>query len=214
MGNISQVSKPELESSAIRDKKFPALLRRQGLAATNLGGKFSLPPEFDATRYASALVTEGNEVLAMQAPQTVMGTDYIADGWNIWKYPNTYKRTVDGKEVEEKHPMAGQQHKVTGLKPGENYVLMFRPIEISEQVNQAYGELSIRQMEREISGETLSVTDQEGNVIVDPGMLTEERLRKEIGADVERDEAFGRSAAVHGMPGSRRIKSEAQSVSR
>lgn len=197
--SLRQISEPVLEPGGFtRDPNFPALKRSDALVGPNLGGKFALPAEFDTTKHASSLVLEGNEVLAMQVDQPVVGTPYVAEGWQVWKYP-------------EGHPQVGQPHKVTGVKAGENYVLMFRPLEVQEQVNQAYGELSIQQMTAEVKGETLSVPGTEQ----DPGMLTEERLAREIGAEKDRDEAMGRSTAVHGLPaGRRKIRQEPQRVSR
>lgn len=196
---MKQISDPVFTPGGFtRDEAFPALKRSDALVGPNLGGKFALPAEFDSTNLASSLVLEGNEVLAMQVDQPVVGTPYTSEGWTVWNYP-------------EGHPQAGQPHKVTGVKAGENYVLLCRPKEVQEQVNQAYGELSIKQMTAEVKGETLSVPEA-GQ---DPGMLTEERLSREIGVERDRDDQMGRSTAVHGLPaGRRKLKAEPTTVSR
>lgn len=195
-----------IEQSPKQDPRFNLLTTRAGHASgENLGGKFALPPEFESHRYASAFVLEGQEVLARQAPQPVLGTELISDGWTVWKYPGKLEKTEEGKKSKKnrgvpelkagsEHPLAGQPHKVVGDKLGENYVLMFRPIEIQRQVNLAYGETSRLATVAEVRGETLQP------LVNTPGMLTSKQLTREE-RDLEAEREFeehggGRTAVV------------------
>lgn len=176
--------------------QFPLLYRDDSLVNANLGGKFALPSEFDANKLAAGFYGEGQEARSMEARQPVVGSPYRADGWTVWKYPperETGKLDKDRKPIMEKHPMAGQPHKVAGAKAGENFVLMCRPADVQAQVNHVYGLVSIGLMTREIRGESLA--DDAGGR--DSGMLPDTRLKREIGAEREIEEATGRSTAVH-----------------
>lgn len=176
---------------------FPLLNRNNSLQAGNLGGKFALPVEFDSTKLASAFYGEGQEAESMRALQPLIGAPYQVMGWEIWRYPAEVPTgELDSKTKEpimRKHPMGGNPHKVAGSKVGENFVLMFRPIEVQEQVNMVYGDVSLDMLTREATGETLTVAQAAG----DPGMLTNTRLAREMGPDAE-DAIARRSAAIHG----------------
>lgn len=143
---------------------------------SNLGGDFALPREFDAKRFASSFVPKGNAVTHAQGRQILVGTNYTAEGWHIWKYPTTIPTgTLDekGKPVMEKHPKADEKHEVTSrIKDGGTFVLMYRDKEIQNEVNQAYGNLSRERMQAEVTGQTVAGA----NVEVDPGMLGKGRL--------------------------------------
>lgn len=193
----------------IRDP-YPLLKRNDSLQTTNLGGKYALPAEFESTKLAAGFYAEGQEALSMQQNQPVVGSAYIVEGWKVWKYPDEVITGYDekNKPIMSKHPMAGQPHKVAGTKPGENFVLMFRSADVQYQVNHVYGMVSIETMSREQRGETLS-----GPGANDPGMLTDLRLKREIGAEREIEEAQGRSTAVHGAAGDR-IERSNQKISR
>lgn len=191
------------------------LLRRTSMGAAGNGiGKFSLPVEFDSHKFASAFYKEGQEALSMEAEQPLIGTSYTSQGWSVWRYPETLVPTgkLDDKKqpILSKHVMAGQPHKVAGAAPGDNFVLMFRSAEVQEQVNHVYGTLSVEQMTREQTGETLSV-EGAGN---DPGMLTDQRLKREIGAEEEIERASGRNTSVHQHNPSRHIGQPQHRVSR
>lgn len=203
------------EATSDANNPYPNLRRSPSLQIDNQGGKFALPPEFDRTKWASAYYLEGNESLAMQQPQVLQGTDLIADGWAVWKYPEERIISVPDeesggmKEDIEKHPSAGQPHRVHGLKPGEVWLLHCRPLEVQDDVNRVYGEQSREQMIREIQGDTF--TQDEG--MSPSGMLTNRMLKAEIGAEAEIEQMRKDSAAVIQTPAQPRGK-KSQRVSR
>jgi hypothetical protein len=197
-----------------RNDPFHLLQKQEGMTNLNLGGKFALPAEFDTNKHAGGFYAEGQEALAMQARQPITGSPYTADGWVIWRYPaerDTGRFNEKNEPIMEKHPMAGQPHKVAGMKPNENFVLMFRPRELQDQINHVYGLVSIDLMTAEIKGESLAA-DAGGD---DPGMIPDTRLKREIGAEREIEELQGRSTAVHShvTPGAV-IERRSQRVSR
>lgn len=181
----------------ITQDKFP-LLRAVGGIHSNtgpVGGRYVVPAEFDTKKFASAFYPEGNEVSAMESDQPVVGTSLTAPGWKVWKYP---QYVGDGKNKEE-HPKAGKPHKVSSTSTdGKTLVLMFRPLAIQKQVNEAYGEVSRKLMINEIQGVTLqpaAATTDRGEP--DRGMLTNRRLvGAGDGVDVEVDESDPGSAVV------------------
>lgn len=170
------------------------LLNRNNInAASNLGGKFALPIEFDSTVLAGGFYAEGQEALAMESPQPMLGTPYTAPGWSVWKYPDT----VTGSKPPQPHTYAGKPHRVAGTKAGENFILMCRPLDVQHQVNSVYGELSTDMMVSEIKGETNLA--QGG----DPGILINSRLNTEIGKDQEIEENLSegtRQTVAHSGP--------------
>lgn len=160
----------------------------------NMGGRYALPLEFDARRFASAFFAEGNESQAMRRDQPVQGTGYIADGWQVWKYPD---EVVDDDGVKQKHDQAGKPFKVSSLdRDGQTHVLHFRPIEVQNQVNEVYGLLSIDNMSAEARGETIAGEDPKKM----GSMLTEKHLSQlhesEIAADSEYEQSMGKSTVV------------------
>lgn len=205
---------PSQRTQASREDRFHLLHRNDSLTNINLGGKFALPAEFDTDKWAAGIYGEGQEARSMEGRQPIVGSPYTADGWQVWKYPAerpTGKFNEKGEPIMEKHPMAGQVHKIAGTKTGDNFVLMFRSKEIQEQVNHVYGLVSIDMMTREIRGESLA--DDAGGQ--DAGMITDTRLKREIGVEQEIEEAQGRSTAVHShvTPGAV-IERRSQRVSR
>lgn len=172
----------------------------------NYGGRFALPAEFDTAKFAAGFYQKGQQVLAMQQQQVVVGTAYTAAGWQVWKYPGVAETNESSSKKKKKSKgvdditgenKAGRPHEVTSTgKDGATFVLMFRPIELQEQVNRAYGDLSLDQMVNEIRGDTLN-PDAAGA----GGMLTHKDLRQAGDRDVEADREFeehgaGQSAAV------------------
>lgn len=136
---------------------------------SNLGGDFALPREFDSKKFASSFIPKGNAVIAAKGRQTLIGTSYTADGWQVWKYP--------AEDSDEKpHPKAGESHEVTERsKGGGTFVLMYRSQAVQVEVNQAYGEVSRQRMSMEATGQTVAGA----NVTDDPGMLGKGRLPSE-----------------------------------
>lgn len=203
------------------------------------GGRFAPPPEFDRNRFAAAWAAEGHGVQMMQGRQLITGTPFQSDGWEVWTFPED-SNIPDGdkkKEVKnpnwtegskkpktisvpvlKKHPLAGKPHSLPPLdRDGVVYVLMYRPIEVQEQVNEVLGLLSIEQMTAEVNGQTIA-----GLPSNDPGMLGAERLKKayheqDIDIDREAEQSLGRSAVVHtSLPGSQAmtLRGLAQKLSR
>lgn len=189
MGQILIEPTPRLKNTSIFDSegqrggvqitKFPNLRYKGNDAGQNVGGRFSLPQGFDGEKFASAFVPEGNEVQAMQTDQPVIGTGYVSDGWQVWKNSTDQPHKVHDRDQN-----------------GPVYVLMFRPIEVQQQVNEAYGLLSIDQMTAEVRGDTIG-----GKPADDRGMLNEKRLASthvdaDLAADREAEEHLGRSSVV------------------
>lgn len=146
---------------------------------TNLGGDFALPREFDQKRFASAFIPKGNAVTHAQGRQVLTGTNFTAQGWSIWKYPEqipTGELNEKGKPVMEKHPKADERHEVTSrIKDGGTFVLMYRDKEVQREVNQAYANLSRERMNQEATGQTVAGAHTEE----DRGMLGKQRLPSE-----------------------------------
>lgn len=164
-----------------------SLLNRQaGIAdGANLGGQFALPQEFDRQTLASGFYKKGTGVDAARQRQTLAGTEFSADGWNVWKFP-------------EGHECEGKTHEVT-VSDG-TYVLMYRDIGVQEAANYVFGEASRSRMNAEVNGETVA-----GNSLDDPGVLTEERLnqipslraeQQSIDAERNADQRSGRDVST------------------
>lgn len=160
-------------------KPFEHLQQLQTMAGdSRLGGDYALPVEFNSKKFASAFVAKGNEVDAMKNRQVLLNTNYTADGWKVWKYPDTIptgKLDEQNKPIFKPHPRAGKMHIVTSrVKGGGKYVLMYRDAGVQREVNQAYANLSRDNMEMEVTGQTVAGA----NLDDDPGMLGADRLPK------------------------------------
>lgn len=147
-------------------------LLKEPVGATGGGpdaGMFTLPPEFDQQLNVAEWVEEGMVEMKKQR-QHLVQTGYTADGWELFK-------------------KAGKPHFVS-LSKGRKFYLMFRPRKLQEQVNAAYGNVSKELLRREIRGETLTVPTPAGGIaqVQDPGMLTEARLKSEVGGMSETSE--------------------------
>lgn len=123
-------------------------------------GLFNLPPTFDRLKHAAEWVEEG-QVAMKEQRQILPQANMTADGWTIWK---------------EKEGGEPTKVRVSG---GRTFVLMCRPAAIQAEVNAIFGDVSKRVLKREIQGETV-----DGASIQDSGILTEERLRRELGGDM------------------------------
>jgi hypothetical protein len=119
-------------------------------------GYFNLPPDFDQKKHAAHWEREGGAVEQRQQVQPILGTNYGADGWQVWKYPAG-------------HELANRICKVT-LKSG-TYVLMFRPRNVQDNVNAICGNVSKRHLMREQQGMSIA-----GAPITDPGILNDEQI--------------------------------------
>lgn len=195
----------ETHGRSLTGGKYNLLRSRPDLATgANLGGRFAVPLEFDQSRNASAFYPEGNESFARQQDEIIQGTSLIAEGWKVWKYPEcssipelddegNQKKDETGRKIFCKHPNAGRPHKVPPLdRDGVVYVLHYRSLEVQNQVNQVYGDLSREAMVNEIRGETIGGTAPD-----DPGMLSDQVLKREIGKEQEIEQLDGRSTVVH-----------------
>lgn len=156
-----------------------SLLRREAHVVDGSGaGALSTPAEFDNARFAAAWYKEGSEVLQAQGRQFLTGTNYSAEGWAVWKFPNEIEVPSEKegeKPKKEKHPMAGQPHKVP--LTGGIYMLMFRPAEVQHAVNVAYGRVSRDRIKRELQGESVAGSARAN------GMLTDRELTRVMGAE-------------------------------
>jgi hypothetical protein len=132
-------------------------------------GMFTLPPEFDTKLHAAEWVDEGQVEMKKQR-QHLPQTGLTADGWEVFK--------KSGKPV------------TVSLSKGRKFFLMFRPRSIQDQVNAAYGNVSKELLRREVRGESLTSVGPDGKTrqVQDPGMLTESRLKSEIGGMSETSE--------------------------
>jgi len=125
-------------------------------------GIFQLPPSFDRRLHSAQWAEVGVEAEFLQQPQILHGLNLQAVGWQIWKDPAT-----------------GNERKVTtrGAKgQGSQYVLMFRPRTVQEEVNALYGDKSKASIYKTRTGEMTPAV--EGIKPVTSGMLGEEELRK------------------------------------
>lgn len=129
-------------------------------------GLFNLPVEFDRAKFAASWVKKGPDVQREAQRQPVLGAPGItADGWQVWK---------DSK---------GKMATVATSKSGE-FILMFRPREVQDQVNALYGNVSKGRMLREkLQASAVRKETQAGS----QGMLTSEQLREARMADSEAD---------------------------
>lgn len=123
-------------------------------------GMFTLPPNFDSKKYAAEWVESGQVDMKRQR-QVLAQAGVTADGWEVWK--------------------ANPQDEATtiSLSGNKKFVLMCRDAEVQKQVNAIYGNVSKKILAREIKGETVN-----GANLQDAGILTEERLQREIGGDM------------------------------
>lgn len=202
---INVVQTPKAQSVARTD----LLKINKGFrSGQNLGGKFALPAEFDASRFASSYVQKGPQVVAAMQDESILGTQYTAPGWQVWRFPGIPEKKISSSKKEKKNKTsgdavisgrekAGLTHEVTSsTKDGITYVLMFRPIEVQNQVNRAYADLSLSQMVTEIRGDSLALPVEQSQ-----GILTNRDLRQAGDRDIEADREFeenggGRTAAI------------------
>lgn len=124
-------------------------------------GLFNLPPNFDRRLHAAQWCEVGPEAEFAKQPQILQGIDLQAVGWEVWKDPETKK---DRKVTTRGAKGAGVQ-----------YVLMYRPRTVQQEVNALYGDKSKAAVYRAKTGEALPAVEGIGRI---SGMLGEEELRK------------------------------------
>lgn len=144
-------------------------------------GPLNLPASFDRKAYAAKWVKEGPAVAAAAEREYIIGTQYTADGWLVWR---------DGKT-----PADGKPHTVH-LQSGR-HVLLFRDRTVQDAVNAICGNVGKARLSQERSGQTIG-----GQEPSDSGMLSDDRLAKTIGRD-NLEEGDVRMNPVPGMEGTR-----------
>lgn len=195
--------------------RFSLLTRATGnLPGSQVGGKFALPAEFDRSRYAASFYRQGQEANSMRAPQILMGSNPLmtAPGWEIWKYPGvpqtkvkkgSGEKQIKGKSKDEDadggiKSLAGKPHKVMGTGADETYVLMFRPIEVQQQVDLWYAEHSRTMMVQEVQGDTIDADVAEAGGMITAKQMTNDLHDRDVQAEAEFEEFMGKTAIVHG----------------
>lgn len=133
------------------------LLSTPQMGAGADAGIFNLPPKFDQKKLAAEWVEESSVPMKEQR-QSLPGANATADGWTVWRAEANSEPT---------------KVRVSG---GRTFVLMCRDAELQKQVNAIFGNVSKKILAREIKGETV-----QGERLQDPGILTEDRLRGELG---------------------------------
>lgn len=124
-------------------------------------GVFTVPQDFDKQRNAIQWAKKGPEVDALRGPQPIIGTNYGAEGWQVWLHPPGHKLAKRPFEVATK----------TGI-----YILMYRPKPVQEQVNALYGNVSKQHLVREQAGEQIG-----GQLVTDAGILSDARIKQATG---------------------------------
>jgi hypothetical protein len=141
------------------------------------GSKFSLPPSFDSTKFASKWEEQGPRVIEAQQPQVLAFANCSADGWQVFKVLKV--GTGEPADPAEAKPGDLEQKRLPQMVPYTRavgkavYILMYRPKALQEAVNVLYANQSREIVGREVMGES-AAANQSG----DPGILTNEDLRK------------------------------------
>lgn len=134
-------------------------------------GLFNLPPAFDTSRFAAEWVLE-TQVASKSQRQVLSQTRFTADGWTVWRVNKDDPATTVATEA------------------GKKYVLMCRSRKLQDQVNAVFGDVTKKQINRELQGQTAAGEAPQ------KGILTEERLQREMGGEKD----FGESAFKLNLP--------------
>lgn len=125
-------------------------------------GLFELPPSFDRTKLAAEFVEE--EMVPVKEQRNLMPQVGITvPGLTVWK-------GEDGKR---------KPHVVVASGGKKRYVLMCRPKKVQKAMNALYGNVSKQMINREVKGESVA-----GESNQDPGILTEETLKRVAGGSL------------------------------
>ena len=124
------------------------------MAELDRGGILALPPEFNKKKYAAKWQFEGQRAARDQQSEWITEAGVRADGWQIWK-------NAEGKP------------EIRALRNG-NVVLMFRPIEIQDELKKVYGGISRARLTREIKGETVTQPEHDTSGLLPASMLPKE----------------------------------------
>lgn len=130
-------------------------------AAGETPGPLNLPVAFDRKKFASKWVKEGPAVAAAAEREWIPSTNMTADGWDVWRDPETNK-----------------PHKVA-LQSGP-HVLLCRARVVQDAVNAICGNIGKERLSSERKGETVA-----GAAPSDSGMLSDDKLNKVMGMEEE-----------------------------
>lgn len=139
-----------------------------GPSATS-GGIFALPPAFDRRKYAAQWNEEGAEADFAQQPEELKGLRLVADGWAVWKHPET-----------------GAPYRQVSTRAGKKYILMCRDVAVQQEINALYGDKSKSDIYKAQTGESIPTAAGQG---IPSGMLTNADLKKVDGALEEETKA-------------------------
>lgn len=129
-------------------------------------GVFNLPKDFDRNTHASLWAKQGAEVEARQQREYLEGSNFSAEGWEVWKDKKDKICTV-------------------ATRKGDVYVLMFRKRVVQDNVNAIYGDVSKRRIIAEHAGETVG-----GQALQDTGLLTNQTLNRNHIRDFDGEEGL------------------------
>lgn len=130
-------------------------------------GLFEPPPNFPKDKLSIEWVPE-DQVRYKEQKQVMVGVGALAPGLTVWK-------GADGKSKPEVRFASGNK----------KFVLMVRPKAVTMAMNALYGNVSKRYYNSEVRGETIA-----GGDLQDPGMLSESRLKEEVGAGIDVEESL------------------------
>lgn len=130
-------------------------------AAGETFGPLNLPVAFDRQKFAAKWVKEGPAVAAAAEREWIPSTKMTADGWEVWRDPETNK-----------------PHKVA-LQSGV-HILLCRDLVVQQAVNAICGNIGKERLSNERKGETVA-----GQAPSDSGMLSDDKLNKVMGMEEE-----------------------------
>lgn len=122
-------------------------------------GPLNLPLAFDRKKSAAKWVKEGPAVAAAAEREWIPSTKMTADGWEVWRDPETNK-----------------PHKVA-LQSGV-HILLHRSKVVQDAVNAICGNIGKERLSSERKGDTVA-----GAAPTDPGMLGDDTLNKVMGVE-------------------------------
>lgn len=143
-------------------------------------GPLKLPVAFNRKKFAAKWVKEGPAVAAAAEREWIPSTQMTADGWSVWRDPETNK-----------------PHKVALLSG--SHVLLCRDRVVQDAVNAICGNIGKERLSSERKGETVA-----GAVPQDSGMLSDDKLNKVLGME-EEDEGDVEPNLVPGETDAQRV---------
>lgn len=140
-------------------------------------GLFRLPPLFDRNKYSAAWKEVGPEADHARQVQVHPRLGLQAPGWEPWKNPET------GNVYEV----------VTRGRDGKKFILLFRPREVTTELNALYGDKSKAEIYKTQTGE--NILTAEGSA--PSGMLTEVQLKQMEGSTEEDQILQPKASSTH-----------------